>query len=103
MAANPKITPLVQSIYIKDVDPDPKKAEIPYDGSIQFDSSGDCTIEWEDEHGKKDKYWDPQPTTVHQGLNDIQVPVSIANHHVLKYTLVSDKATQGGGTVKVGS
>jgi len=103
MAANPKITPLVQPIAIDGVEPTPKKAEIAYDGSIQFDASDDCTIEWADEHGKKDKYWDPQPPTVKKGLNDVQLPLSATNHHVLKYTLVNDKATQGGGTVKIGS
>ena len=102
MAANPKATD-AQPIEIKQGDGNPKDAKIEYPGSIQFDSDGNYTIEWKDEHGKKDTFWDPQPTKVHKGLNDIQLTKAAGNHHTLKYTLVDDKASGGGGTVKVGS
>ena len=102
MAANPKPLPPLP-ITIDGTTPSPKSAKIDQDGSIQFESSDDCTIYWEDEHGKKGTFWSPQPTSVKKGANDIQAALSAANKHTLKYTLDNGKATQGGGTVKVGS
>jgi|SRR5579862_1923726 len=104
MAANPK--PRIDDptpISINGVTPNPKNAEIGSDGSIQFTSTDGCTIEWEDEHGKKNTYWSPQPGSVNSGSNDPQSPLTPAKGHTLKYTLDNGSATQGGGTVKVGS
>lgn len=102
MAANPKEI-AAQGIDIQMGNPKPKDAEIGYPGSIQFNSDGDYTIEWKDEHDKKGTFWNGQPTKIHQGLNDIQLALSAGNHHKLKYTLVDSRASGGGGTVKVGS
>ena len=103
MAANPK--PHLSDpvpISINGVTPDPKNAEIDYEGSIQFTSDDECNIEWEDEHGKKNTYWSPQPSSVGAN-NKVQSPLPPAKGHTLKYTLSNDSAGQGGGTVKVGS
>ena len=102
MAANPK--PIAtKKIGIVKGNGNPKDEKVDYPGSIQFDSDGDYTIDWEDEHGKKKTYWDPQPTKVHKGLNDVQLTLSDGNHHKLQYTLLKDIQSGGGGTVKVGS
>ena len=103
MAANPKTFP-TQEITITNETPNPDAAGIAKDGSIQFNSDADYTIEWQDEHGNKKTFWSPQPTTVSQGLNEVQYALPSADHHKLSYTLGPDlKAAQGGGTVKVGT
>src|ERR1700746_2644233 len=120
MAANPKVVP-PYPILITGVIPDPEAIEIDKGGSIQFTSDDECTIEWKDENGNKKTFWSPQPTTVSQGLNEVQCAQSSADHHTLTYTLNSNSGTatdrqatqggaaidgqaaQGGGTVKVGT
>jgi hypothetical protein len=103
MAANPKTLP-PYPITITGVTPDPEAIEIDKGGSIQFTSSDECTIEWQDEHGNKKTFWHLQPGKVKQGVNDVQDALPSADHHTLTYTLVNDtKAAQGGGTIKVGS
>lgn len=103
MAANPKTLP-AYPITITNETPNPDAIEIPKDGSIQFTSDADYTIEWKDEHGNKNTFWDKQPKTVGQGVNPVQYATSSADHHTLTYTLTyADKQTQGGGTIKVGS
>lgn len=103
MAANPKVLP-PYPISITNETPNPDAIEIPKDGSIQFTSDAEYTIEWKDEHGKKGTFWDKQPATITQGVNPVQDATSSADHHTLTYTLTyTDKQTQGGGTIKVGS
>lgn len=103
MAANPKTLP-PYPITITDETPDPDELEIPKDGSIQFTSDAQYTIEWQDEHGNKGTFWHKQPGTVNQGVNEVQDATPSADHHTLSYTLSDDtKQTQGGGTIKVGS
>lgn len=103
MAANPKILP-PYPISITNETPDPDAVSIAKDGSIQFTSDADYTIEWQDEHGKKGNFWSPQPTTVTQGLNTVQEALPSADHHTLSYSLGRDpRQAQGGGTIKVGS
>lgn len=103
MAANPKTFP-TQEIAITDETPNPDPVSIDKGGSIQFNSDADYTIEWQDEHGNKKTFWSPQPTSVSQGLNEVQYALPSADDHTLSYTLGADpKAVQGGGTIKVGS
>ena len=103
MAANPKTFP-TQEITITDGICNPDPVSIDKDGSIQFNSDADYSIEWKDENGNKKTFWSPQPTTISQGLNEVQYATSSADHHTLTYTLGDDdKATQGGGTIKVGT
>ncbi|HEV2468500.1 MAG TPA: hypothetical protein VGS78_04855 [Candidatus Sulfotelmatobacter sp.] len=103
MAANPKTAP-PYPISITDGTPDPDSVSIDKDGSIQFTSDAEYTIEWEDEHGNKKTFWSPQPDTVSAGVNQAQDALPSADHHTLTFTLTDDtKEAQGGGTVKVGS
>lgn len=103
MAANPKILP-PYPISITNETPNPDAVSIANDGSIQFTSDADYTIEWQDEHGNKKTFWSPQPGKVTKGLNPVQDALPSADHHKLSYTLALDpKAAQGGGTVKVGT
>jgi len=103
MAANPKALP-PYPISITGTTPNPPSAKIEHDGSIQFTSNDECTIEWQDEHGNKKTFWSPQPGKVTQGVNGVQDALPSADHHTLTYTLLNDaKAAQGGGTIKVGS
>lgn len=103
MAANPKALP-PYPISITDETPNPDAVSIASDGSIQFTSDADYTIEWQDEHGNKKTFWSPQPGKVTQGVNPVQDALPSADHHKLSYTLAyDDKQTQGGGTIKVGS
>jgi hypothetical protein len=103
MAANPKTLP-TQEITITNETPNPDSPSIAKDGSIQFNSDANYTIEWQDEHGNKKTFWSPQPTTITQGLNEVQYATSSADHHTLTYTLgAAPMAAQGGGTVKVGT
>lgn len=109
MAANP-ITLPTQEITIQNGEGDPDSVTIEKDGSIQFTSDAEYSISWQDEHGNKGNFWNPQPTTVTAGLNVVQYATSSANHHTLTYFLLA-KVTppadrvenQGGGTIKVGN
>ena len=107
MAANPRILP-PYPISITNETPNPGAIAIDKDGCIQFTSDAEYTIEWKDENGNKKAFWSPQPTTVSQGLNEVQCALSSADHHTLTYTLNNStgadrQAAQGGGTIKVGS
>jgi hypothetical protein len=103
MAANPKILP-PYPISITNETPDPDAVSIANDGSIQFTSDADYTIEWQDEHGNKKAFWSPQPETVTAGVNPVQDALPSADHHKLTYKLgPAPLAAQGGGTVKVGT
>jgi hypothetical protein len=102
MAANPKVLP-PYPISITGTTPDPKSVKIDSDGSIQFTSSDECTIEWKDEHGKKGTFWSSQPGKITKGVNGVQDALPSADHRTLTYTLDNGTLTQGGGTIKVGS
>jgi len=84
--------------------PSPDPIAIPNGGQIQFTSDGPYAVGWSFGNGQPANVWSPQPTAISQGLNaPPQTALAGGNGQSLTYTLLTDMATRGKGTVKIGT
>lgn len=96
------IGPLPITITAQTPSPDP--IAIPLGGQIQFTADGSYAVGWAFGNGQPANVWSPQPSQISQGLNTPpQTALAGANGQTLTYTLLTDMAIRGKGTVKIGT